>query len=303
MPPAAKSLAALVVAVAMVVAAVFGRRALDTKKVNDDLRLTVVCDPPSADFCRAAAGADARLTVRVESPDRTTKALTSLQPGQAPDFQAWVTVGPWQQMADGRRQGQPPLERGVRYVASTPIVLVTRLGQSVACGKPPAGCLPLANAKVGVASPRSSGVGLAGVAQVVMAATPIAPGDLDRRALESGAAGAVLDKLARSTNTGAGLEQLNAAFSQANPLVTTAAAATPAAGRAQVVRSDPPVRAVLQIGFLDPRAAGPLGSEAAGQALAKAVTAAGWEAPGDPAGGLPDPGVLAALQDAWTGPA
>jgi len=68
------------------------------------------------------------------------------------------------------------------------------------------------------------------------------------------------------------------------------------------VLSDPPLRAVLQIGLLDPVAQGPLGTEEpAGRELAKAATDIGWDPAGDLAGGLPDPGVLAALQDAWPG--
>ena len=305
MPPGVKSLAALVAAVAMVGGAVVARNALDTKKVRDDLRLTVVCDPLSEAFCRAAAAADGRLTIRVERPDATTKALQVLPQGQAPDFQAWVSVGPWLQMADGRRAGQPPLQKAVSAVASSGLVLVTRPGQNLAQGCPrpaPAACLPLPTNPVGRASPLSNGVGLAGLALVVLAGTPIAPQDLDRSAIESGPAAAVLDRLARRTNPSAGLEQLNAAFSQANPLVLTQAAAAPAAGRAQVVRSEPAVRAVLQVGILDGRATGPLGAEAAGQALQKAATDAGWERGGDLAGGLPEPDGLAALQDAWTGP-
>jgi hypothetical protein len=140
------------------------------------------------------------------------------------------------------------------------------------------------------------------VAQVVLATTSIAARDLDLGAIESGPAGPVLDQLARRTNPSAGFEQLNVGFSQANPLITTQAAAGPVAARAKVVRSEPAVRSVLQVGILDARAAGPLGGEAAGQALGRAATGAGWEAAGDPSGGLPEPGVLAALQDAWTGP-
>ncbi len=304
MPPGLKSLAAVVGAAAMIGAAVVGRGALDTKKERDDLRLTVVCDPVSEAFCRAAEKADPRLTIRVESPEATTKALVALQPGQAPDFQAWVSVGPWLQMADGRRSGQPPLEQSVRTVASSQVVLVTRTDQSfTGCVKPaPASCLPLPSRAVGLASPDSNGVGLAGLAQIVLATTGIAPGELDRSAFESGPGADTITRVARSVDTRAGLEQLNASFSQANPLVTTRAAAAAVGGRAKVVASDPAVSAVLQVGFLDPRAAGPLGPEAAGQALAKAATDAGWEQAGDPAGGLPDPGVLAALQDEWTGP-
>jgi len=304
MSPTVKSLAAAAAAIAMVVAAFVGRGALDTKKTRDDLRLTVVCDPLAEPFCRAAAAADSRITIRVESPDKTSKALLDLPQGASPDFQAWVSVGPWLQMADGSRTGQRPPQRDVRFVASSGVVLLTRADQDLTkCPKPaPASCLPLPGRAVGLPSPRTSGIGLAGLAQVVLASTGIRPGDLDRNAIESGPAAAVIDRLARSVNPTAGLEQLNVAFSQANPLVTTQAASAPAAGRAKVVRSDPPVRTVLQVGILDPRAGVPLGAGAAGQALVKSATGTGWEPPGDPAGGLPDPGVLAALRDAWRGP-
>ena len=303
MPPALKTIAAAVAAVVMVVGAVLIRGALDTKKVRDDLRLTVACDPLAAAFCEAARAADSRLTIRVEPPDVTTKALVALAPGAAPSFQAWVTVGPWLQMADGRRPGQPPLQEDVSFVASTGVVLVARQGQNLAeCGKPVPGCLPLPRSRIGLPSPRTSGVGLAGLAQIVVAGSGIPVDDLDRTVIESGPAADVIDRVAANTNTGAGLEQLNIAFSQANPLVTTQVAAAPAAGRAAVVSGTPPVRAVLQIGILDEAAADPLGGEPAGRALIEAATDAGWEGPGDTSGGLPEPGVLAALQDAWTGP-
>jgi hypothetical protein len=303
MSPGLKSLAAIVAAAGMVAGAVFARGALDTKKVRDDLRLTVVCDPVAAAFCEAARAADARLTIRVEPPDQTTKKLVGLAQGQAPDFQAWVTVGPWLQMADGRRTGQERLQESIAVVASSGLVLVTRQGQNLAtCGKPAAGCLPLPTNPVGLPSPRSNGIGLAGLAQVVVAATGIPARDLDLNAIESGPGADVIDRLARRTNPTAGLEQLNASFAQANPLVTTQAAAAPVGSRAGVVRSEPAVRAVLQIGILDDNAKGPLDGEPAGRALAKAATDAGWEGPGDTTGGLPEPGVLAALQDAWTGP-
>jgi hypothetical protein len=300
--PALKSLAALVGATAMIAAAVVGRGALDTKKERDDLRITVACDPVAQDFCRAAAVADSRLTIRVEPTQVTTKTLVQLPPGAAPDFQAWVSVGPWLQMADGKRSGQPPLQKDVLYVASTPLVLVTRTGGNLAtCGKPAAGCLPLATNPVGLPSPKSSGIGLAGLAQIVLAKSAVAKGDLDRNAIESGPAADAIGDLAGRTNPGAGLEQLNVGFSQANPLITTQALAGPAAGRANIVQSEPAVGAVLQIGILDANAKGPLGSESAGRALADAARAAGWGDAGDPTGGLPDPGVLAALQDAWPG--
>ncbi len=305
MSPGLKSLAALVAAAAMVGAAVVGRGALETKKERDDLRLTVACDPLAQAFCEAAAAADPRVTVKVEAPDVTTKRLVGLQAGERPDIQAWVSVGPWLQMADGRRPGQARLQRGdPHFVSSTPLVLVTRAGQRLdACGKPPAGCLPLPRSSVGLPSPRSSGIGLAGLAQVVLAATGTAAAELDRSVIESGSAVPVIDALERATNPTAGLEQLNANFAQANPLVTTQAAAAAVGSRAAVIPSDPPVRAVLQVGLLDETARLAMGgSGPAGRALAKAATDAGWGPPLDPAGGLPDPGVLAALQDAWRGP-
>jgi len=303
MSPRVRSLAAAAAAIAMVVAAILGRNALDTKKVRDELRITVVCDPLAETFCRAAADADSRLTIRTEPPDKTSRTLVDLPPGGSPDFQAWVTVGPWLQMADGRRTGQPPLQKAIGFVASTGVVLITGPDQKLTrCGKPkPAACLPLPGLDVGLPSPHSSGVGLAGLAQVVLADTGIAAASLDRNSIESGPASDVIDRLATHTKPNAGREQVNAQFSGANPIVSTQAAA-PAFGRAQVVKSEPAVRAVLQVGILDPRAAAPLGNETAGRALAQAATAAGWEPAGNPAGGLPEPGVLAALQDAWRGP-
>jgi len=305
MPPGLKTLVAVVAAAAMVGAAVVGRNALDTKSERDDLRLTVVCDPLAEVFCQAAAAADDRLTIKVESPDVTTKRLTGLNAGERPDFQAWVSVGPWLQMADGRRGGQAPLQRGTVSVASSRLVLVTRSGQTIGCsGKPPAGCLPLDRNRLGLPSPLRSGVGLAGLAQIVLARAGIAAAELDRGAIESGPAGAAIDVVARATdpNPASVGQQVAANFSLANPVVTTQAATAPVAGRVAIVTSDPPLRAVLQVALLDPLAQGPLGTEEpAGRALAKAATDLGWDPAGDLAGGLPDPGVLAALQDAWPG--
>lgn len=302
MPPGLKTLAALAAAATMVGAAVVGRGALE----RNDLRFTVVCDLEAEAFCQAAKAADDRLTIKVESPDVTTKRLTGLSAGERPDFQAWVSVGPWLQMADGRRVGQAPLQQGAVPLASSPLVLVTRSGQTLGCpGKPPAGCLPLGRDRLGLPSPRRSGVGLAGLAQIVLARTAIAASELDRSATESGQAAAAIDAIARATDAnppGLG-QQLNINFSQVNPVVTTRSATAPAVGRAVVITSEPPVRAVLQVGLLDVSAQDPMSTEKpAGRALAEAATDAGWDPGGDLAGGLPDPGVLAALQDAWPGP-
>lgn len=304
MPPALRSLAALVGAAAMVGAAVVGRGALDSKEERDNLRLTVVCDPLARAFCEAAAAADPRITPRFEPPDETTRRLVALAAGERPDFQAWVSVGPWLQMADGRRTGQPPLDVRTEHVASTPIVLVTKLGQTLPpCSKPPAGCLPLPRNRVGLASPRVSGVGLAGLTQIVLASTGIPVNDLDRAAVESGPAATTIDAVARSSDPNDSLgPQIAANFSLANPVVTTQAAAAAVADRVASIPSQPAVAAVLQIGLLDQAAVVPLrGDEPAGRALAKKAMEDGWGPAHDPGGGLPEPGVLAAVQDAWRG--
>jgi len=302
MPPGVKTLAAVAAAAAMVGAAIVGRNALDTKTERDDLRLTVVCDPLAEAFCRAAAAADDRLTIKVESPEVTTKRLTELNPDERPDFQAWVSVGPWLQMADGRRGGQAPLSPGVMAVASSPLVLVTRLGQKIECGKPVSACLPLPRNRVGLPSPRTNGVGLAGLAQIVLARTGITAAEFDRSTIESGEGAATIDALVRANDPRELGQQVAATFSFANPVVTVRAATTSVASRVAIIPGDPPLRAVLQVGLLDAAARMPLsGGEPAGQAMAKAAIDAGWDQPGDPSGGLPDPGVLAALQDAWPG--
>jgi len=311
MPPGLKTLAAVAAAVAMVGAAIVGRNALDTKTERDDLRLTVVCDPLAEAFCRAAAAADDRLTIKVESPEVTTKQLTGLNPGERPDFQAWVSAGPWLQMAvsDPATSAMPI---NVSYVASTPVVFLTLRSQKFDCGKPPAGCLPLpaqppsvpprSPIAVGLPPPRRSGIGLAGLTQIVLARSQIGATDLDLSAIQTGKAADAINALVGHTNPGAGFEQLNANFSGANPLVTIKAAAPPLGERTVMVTSEPAVRVVLQVGFLGDKARMPLsGGEPAGRALAMAAIDAGWDQPGDPSGGLPDPGVLAALKDAWTG--
>jgi len=306
MSPGLKTLAAVLAAAAMVGAAIVGRGALDTKKERDELRLTVACDPIAEQFCKAAAAADPRITLRVEPPDVTTKRLSDLSGGEPPPIDAWITAGPWLQMADGRRSGQAPLQRGVAYVASTPVVIVTRPGQTIGpCeNRPPAACLPLPRSRVGLASPRTSGVGLAGLAKIVLARTGTPVGDLDRTLIESGDAARTIEDLRRANNPSDDLgRQLAANFSEANPVITIQPAAVAVAGRVAVVPSEPQVRAVIQVGVLDDKALLPLGgSERGGQALAKAATEAGWDPPGEHSGGLPDPGVLAALQDAWRGP-
>lgn len=302
MTPALKSLAAIVGTVAMVAAAVVGRSAYENNQEDKDQRFSVVCDPLAEAFCRAAAAADPRLTIVPEPPSRTTARLKQLAPDATPDFQAWVSVGPWLQMADGGRTDQSPRQKDVLFVASTPLVLLARANPPPpACGKPAAGCLPLPTNPVGLPSPKGNGIGLAGLAQIVLAKSGIARGDLDRNAIESGPAADAIGDLAGRTNPDAGLEQLNIGFSQANPLITVQALAGPAAGRPNVARTELPVRAVLQVGILEVKAKGPLGDGAAGRALADAARKAGWEEAADPTGGLPEPGVLAALQDAWPG--
>jgi len=295
MPQAAKSLLALVVAVGLVVGAVFVRSALDNKKVSDAVRVRLTCDPAVIEACRKAAAADERIELKEEEPAKTRARLRDLEPGEEPGLDAWVTVGPWMAMTEGARAGQPALARSVAAVATTPVNLVVRPGNE-ACASKPVACDKVRN--IGILPPPVDGVGLAASASIVATAAGIPVADLDRDALISGAGAdplRMLNKLAKST----GLDAVNASFGPAQAIVTTAAAARAIApGRVATVHLN--VRAVMEVALLSDGAAGVMAEGSpAGQALRRFMVDAGWEGSPQPSG-LPDAGVLAALQEAWT---
>jgi hypothetical protein len=297
MPRALKSLLALVGAAGMVVGAVVARGALDDKKVNDAIQVRLTCDPALVDACQKAAAADGRIKVTSEAPAKTAARLRGLASGADAGLDAWVTIGPWMAMTDGARSGQTPLGRSTRPVASTRIAIVERTNVA-ACSKPtPLGCGADIVRSIGIQSPVEDGVALAGAAWIVatQAGTPVT--DLDRVALTNGPASAQLREL-KARARPVGLEVVNASFANAQAIVTTSAAASGiAATRGATVPTT--VSAVAEVAFLTDSAKVPLAADAPGRAaLHDALVAGGWLANPEPSG-LPDPGVLGALQEAW----
>jgi hypothetical protein len=296
MPPAVKSLLALVGAVGLVVGAVVARNALDTKEVNDAIVVRLTCDPALAEACGKAAAADSRIKLTSEAPEKTRSRLRGLAAGDDPGLDAWVTVGPWMAMTDGARSGQAPLGRSTRPVASTRVVVVERTDIQ-ACQPTPLSCGADKVRNIGLQSPTADGVALAGTASLVSTTAGVPVKDLDLSSLTSGvASGPLRDLKNRAKPVGLGV--VNGNFADAQAVVTTAAAARaiPTA-RAVTVQLD--VSAVAETSFLADAAQVPLGAEApAGRALRDALVQAGWDGVPVPSG-LPDAGVLAALQDAW----
>jgi len=142
-----KRLGAIVLAVVMVAGAVFLRDRIDGG--SDDggdgpsgggYRLR--CATELARVCTELAAERDDLVVTTEDPGVTADALTGLEPGQQPDFDAWLADGPWAAIvADNRSfagRDEPVLGEPGAVLARSPVVLVSQSARraelEAACG-------------------------------------------------------------------------------------------------------------------------------------------------------------------------
>lgn len=200
MPPALKSLLALLGAVALVGGAILVRGALDTHETNAGLTLRITCSDEVASTCDALSRADKRVKATVAPAGTTADRLVGLDPDADPGVDGWVVAGPWPSIVDGGRQLQskPALfGAGAPALARSPLIVglrgVCSTDRTWKCLAASVGVSPFRD--LGLPSVRTSGVGVAGLAALTGGAldtTDFASNDLsdDRYAALAGRLGA-----------------------------------------------------------------------------------------------------------------
>jgi hypothetical protein len=92
-------LTAILLAVALVVGAVFVRNKINTHKTESSAVLRLTCSTELEATCNALRDRDKRIVVKIESPGLTADHVAPLGSGVDPGFDAWLTLGPWSAMA------------------------------------------------------------------------------------------------------------------------------------------------------------------------------------------------------------
>jgi hypothetical protein len=119
---------AALVAVLLVVVAVWIRGLIDDNGGGDGGTVRLLCTTELEAACTELAD-DADVSVTVEPVGATAQSLVALPDEQRPDFDAWLTPGPWSQMVDVQRRvnGRRPLfEPPSDPIGRSPLVLVAR---------------------------------------------------------------------------------------------------------------------------------------------------------------------------------
>jgi hypothetical protein len=308
---------ALVAAVLLVVAAVLARSALDDDDSADagggdnGDPLAIVCVAELADVCEAWDEADAGVRVEIEDAATTEAALIA---GTA-TADGWLTFDPWPAVVNEQRPDQA-VGTPTAPIASSPLVILTvaERGEVLAADPSCGGtvgwrCLGEATgrpwAEIGGETtwgpvttglpPTDSGLGLlvlGNAASGYFGDTPFAGNEV-RNDFEFRA---WLDDLLQYSGEDDPVarfyQQFPAAFSAVGTVAVSETEAR--ADEVGVVTPDPTATAVVVLaGLRNPAAADLADSEA----LAEALTGAGWSAGGPTTSGLPAAGVLIALRD------
>ncbi len=316
---------ALVAAVGLVAGAVALRGAIegDDASAGDDARIAIWCDPLLADACTSAAdGAEVEM---IEPGDAFKRLADPQNDGPAPSL--WVTAGDWPAaLAAANPNTEIPTFGAATPAASSPLVAAAK-GANLAlidsaCGQKVTwtclaesagrqatdlgGSAPLGEFRLGHVVPPSS-LGLATLAALLptVAADPDAPnrGDVDSQAYRG-----LLDRVDSGElgiATGAAVSKFLTQPGEASVFIgPEAALVTKAEARGfELVTVEPSAALTAQVAPLkrDPAGDGdaPSGDAVAGFAdrLGDRLSADGWGEPTPEAG--TDPGVLAALLDAW----
>lgn len=322
---------ALVAAVGLIAGAVVLRGAVDGDDISsgDDPRGVIWCDPLLADACTNAADNAGAAWAKVEviEPGDAYEALASTKPEDAPPA-LWVTAGNWPAvLAAGNANAEISTFGEATPVASTPVVLAAKGANlalvDAACGADVSwsclaeaagrqatdlgGSAPLGEFRLGHVVPPSS-LGLATLAALVrtVAADVDAPnlGDIDSQGYRG-----LLDRIDRGelgVATGPAASKFLTQPGEASvflgpeaPLVVKAEA------RGFALRPVEPTEALTaQVAPLersptdDARAPAADAVDEFADLLGTELTADGWDKPETAAG--TDPGVLAALLEAWT---
>ena len=322
---------ALVAAVGLVVGAVVLRGAIDGDDTSPggDADGVIWCDPMLADACTKAAQntESAWAEVEVVEPGDAYEALARAEREDAPPS-LWVTAGAWPAvLAAGNANAEIPTFDEATPVASTPVVLAAKGANlalvDAACGDSVSwGCLaeaagrqatdlggsvPLGEFRLGHVVPPSS-LGLTTLAALLptVSADAAAPnlGDIDSQGyrglldrIDSGELGVAAGPAASKFLTQPG--EASVFVGPEAPLATKAQA------RGFTLRAVEPTESLTaQVAPLerspadDTRAPAGAAVDEFADLLGAELTADGWNKPETAA--ATDPGVLAALLEAWT---
>jgi len=117
---------AAVVAVLLVVVAVYFRNNVIDGGSGGGGGARLLCAAELEPACTDLAE-HSDVSVTVEPAGTTARSLVALPEGRRPDFDAWLAPGPWAQMVDVQRRGQPPLfAKPSDPIGRSPLVLVAR---------------------------------------------------------------------------------------------------------------------------------------------------------------------------------
>lgn len=125
-----KRFLAAVVSVGLVLGAVVLRSRLNEEGAGDtggNGRVVLACDTELAQVCARLQDLGAAVEVRVVDPGVLSDEIVDLAPGEKPDIDAWLTVGPWASITDDNRAfgGAEPALAEPRTLATSPTSLVT----------------------------------------------------------------------------------------------------------------------------------------------------------------------------------
>lgn len=140
-----KRLAAVVLAVGMIVGAVFLRQRIDGGDgggSDGGGTFALRCATELAQVCDALAADRDDLAVTIEDPGTTADTLSALEAGTAPDFDAWLVDGPWPEIVADNRSfaglDDPVLGTSSAVLARSPAVIVSQRARvaalETACG-------------------------------------------------------------------------------------------------------------------------------------------------------------------------
>lgn len=283
-------LAALVAAIAMVVAAIFVRGRID--RASTTIRLTCATELEAA--CRAIGNGT---KVTIEPAGVTADRLIALDNGADPGLDAWLAPGPWPQIVDSARAAGP-LFTDPRGVAQTRIALVVRkAGRFGACQQ--WACVGKAMGDLGqkadIPDPAKEATGplvLSAMTSGSPVDDPAVLGLLDSlRNADTRAADDATSILLTSPEKDA-VASLDAVT---QPIIATAANS----GSVTVLYPQPVTNAEVVLGVTGSGKTATRARDVLGGTPARnALRGAGWNTDVSGAAST-DPGVVAALRDAW----